>query len=178
MFPISKLNNKLKKQGYILQIKTLLYKHIVEYRYTNIELLPIYLNGETFILTHLNSTDSLSKLSKIIFSADILWQITSFNTEQSIFSVEKGLNFYVWAVKRFIFNDPLPKDFSSVWYAPKRICHWIRKRRKLSMMKNTYKRYEDGVLHSGWNHLLSYCTKSFTYIGIPLLFSKLVRKIW
>ena len=33
MFPISKLNNKLKKQGYILQIKTLLYKHIVEYRY-------------------------------------------------------------------------------------------------------------------------------------------------
>ena len=111
---------------------------------TNIELLPIYLNGGTFIVTHLNSTDSLSKPSKIIFSADILWQITSFNTEQGIFSVEKGLNFYVWAVKRFIFNDPLPKDFSSVWYAPKRICHWIRKRRKLSMMKNNYKGYEDG----------------------------------
>ena len=77
MFLVSKLNNKLKKQGYISQIKTLLYKQIVEYQYallnpTNIELLPIYLNGGGFIFTHLNSTDSLSKLSKIIFSADIL----------------------------------------------------------------------------------------------------------
>ena len=78
----------------------MLYKQIVEYRYTskvliptNIELLPIYLNGGTFILKHLNSTDSLSKLSKIIFSADTLWQITSFNTEQGIFSVERGSTF-------------------------------------------------------------------------------------
>ena len=129
--------------------------------------MPIYLNGGTFIVTHLNSTDSLSKLSKIIFSADILWQITSFNTEQGICSVEMGLTcFYVWAVKRFIFNDPLPKDFSSVWYAPKRICHWIRKRRKLSMMKNTYQGYVDWFLHSGWSHLLSYCITSFAYIGM------------
>ena len=55
--------------------------------------MPIYLNGGTFILKHLNSTDSLSKLSKIIFSADTLWQITSFNTEQGIFSVERGSTF-------------------------------------------------------------------------------------
>ena len=55
--------------------------------------MPIYLNCWIFILTHLNSTDSLSKLSKIIFSADILWQITSFNTEQGIFSVERGSTF-------------------------------------------------------------------------------------
>ena len=83
----------MKKQGYILHIRTLLYKQIVEYRYTMIELLPIYLNGGRFIFTHLNSTDSLSKLSKFISSGDVLWQITSFNTEQGIFSVEMGLTF-------------------------------------------------------------------------------------
>ena len=62
-------------------------------RAIGIDLLPIYFNCWIFILTHLNSTDSLSKLSKIIFSADILWQITSFNTEQGIFSVERGSTF-------------------------------------------------------------------------------------
>ena len=55
--------------------------------------MPIYLNGGRFVFTHLDIKDSLSKLSKIIFSADILWQITSFNTEQGIFSVEWGSTF-------------------------------------------------------------------------------------
>ena len=126
--------------------------------------MPIYLNGETFILKHLNSTDSLSNLSKIIFSADILWQITSFNTEQGIFSVEMGLTFM---------SEQLNDLSSMILYQKTFHLYNMRQKGYVIGLENVgnwawwkVPIKEDGFLHNGWSHLLSYFTTGFAYIGM------------